>query len=200
MEDILADFAGVIRRRLENRSYTTEDSVRYSFFVALLAHSSLEPHEVVLEYPHPQIAGAKIDTFLPSFDGRPTAIEFKYDREIPSGAAVPRPQNAGELFSDISRLARFVATPEPRRLLVYCTDSIMVKYLQNPANGHASFFNLGKNQRMTVDSSYLSSKPATFLKALGSQLSVELECRWSEALPNEHHLRVYGVGNSRGAV
>jgi hypothetical protein len=189
-----------MRTRLERKVYTTEDSVRYTFFAALLAKSGIEPHDIVLEYPHPTIPGAEIDAFLTSFHGRPTAIEFKYDREIPSGAAVPRPQNAGELFKDIARLSRFIATPEPRRMLVYCTDSIMATYLGNPANGHAAFFNLQKGKRVKIDSSYLAPKPATFKKALRFELLAELECTWSEVLPHECQLRVYDVLRVDGAV
>ena len=193
MKDIFAEFAQLLRKRFGQGAYTTEDSIRYTFFAALLAKSDFEAQDVVLEYPHPQIPGAEVDTLLTSVRGAPVAIEFKYDRQIPSGHALPRPQNAGELFKDMSRLAQLRGTPDPLRLLVYCTDSTMATYFKKPANGHTPFFNVADGERVTIDAAYIASKPATFRKSLGSELRVELTCRWSEALPNEHQLRVYEV-------
>ena len=178
---------------MELKVPTTEDSIRYTFFAALIASGEIEPHEVLLEVPHPKIRRAKIDTVLPSLSGRPIAIEFKYDREIPSSSAVPKPQNAGELFKDFSRLALYTTNPEPERLLVYCTDHVMVKYFQNIVNGHTAFFSLALRERLMVDDAYIASKPAAFQKALGTELLVELECVWSESLPNHHELRIYNV-------
>src|SRR5437899_2686070 len=128
MENVIAAFADLLRIRFETGVLTTEDSIRYTFFAALLAETALKPNDIVLEYPHPQIHGAKIDTFIPSYNGKPVAIEFKYDRLIPSGAAIPRPQNAGELFKDIWRLMQFAPVTEANRILVFCTDAIMIKY------------------------------------------------------------------------
>ncbi len=193
MESILAAFSSLLRERLSRETFTTEDSIRYTFFAALLRDSHLAPHDIVLEYPHPQIPGAEVDTFLPVFGGRPLAIEFKYDRRIPSGASVPRPQNAGELFKDISRLIRLDMKPEPVRVLVYLTDAVMAGYFANPKNGHAAFFGLPCGQRLRIDSTYISGKATTFQRNAGADLAAILECRWSEELPRGHHLRIYEV-------
>ena len=80
MQDIFAEFAQLLRKRFGQGVHTTEDSIRYTFFAALLAKSDLEAQDVVLEYPHPQIPGAKVDTLLTSDRGAPVVIEFKYDR------------------------------------------------------------------------------------------------------------------------
>ena len=180
VKHVLGEFVRLLRLRFQLNGFTTEDSIRYTFFAALLAKSQLEPHDVVLEFPHPEIHGARIDTWVPSFEERPLAIEFKYDRENPSGSTVPRTQNAGELFKDMARLARLPTTPDPLRLLVYCTDSKMATYFQKPDNGHTAFFNLADSDRVTIDAAYVMSKPATFQKSLGSDLSVELTCRAAE--------------------
>ena len=66
MKDIFAEFAQLLRKRFGQGVYTTEDSIRYTFFAALLAKSDLEAQDVVLEYPHPQIPGAEVDTLLTS--------------------------------------------------------------------------------------------------------------------------------------
>ena len=80
-----SNFADLLRVRFENAVPTTEDSVRYTFFAGLL-RAGLQPHEIVLEHRHDAIAGAEIDTFIPGIGTGPAvAIEFKYDRGIPSG-------------------------------------------------------------------------------------------------------------------
>ena len=193
LEDVFATFAGMLRTRFERGVHTTEDSIRYTFFAALLTQPNIKPHEVVQEFPHPQIPGAEIDTFMPAYEGKTVAIEFKYDRAIPSGAAIPRPLNAGELFKDIWRLSQLKAAAEAERLLVYCTDPIMTRYFRNPSTGHVEFFEMSQCQRIVIDASYMLGKPATFLKALGADLTLELECRWAESLPKDHELRIYSV-------
>ena len=52
MKDIFAEFAQLLRKRFGQGAYTTEDSIRYTFFAALLVKSDFEAQDVVLEYPH----------------------------------------------------------------------------------------------------------------------------------------------------
>ncbi len=138
LEDVFATFAGMLRTRFERGVHTTEDSIRYTFFAALLTQPTIKPHEVVHEFPHPQLPGAEIDTFMPAYDGKTVAIEFKYDRAIPSGAAIPRPLNAGELFRDIWRLSQLKTATEAERFLVYCTDPIMRRYFRSRYGIHVT--------------------------------------------------------------
>jgi len=192
IEEVLFEFSRLMHVRLSAGSHTTEDSVRYTFFVALLSRTGVRAHEVILEFPHPTISG-EIDTYIPSLGGTPTVIEFKYDRDIPSGSAVPKPQNAGELFADIYRLAKFPAPPEPDRFLVYCTDHIMAEYFRNPGNRYGRFFDLPRGDTMRVDEEYIEDKSTTFRKKIAGTLSTGLVCAWTEELPQSHHLRVYSV-------
>ena len=67
---------------------------------------------------------------------QPTAIEFKYDRTIPSEKNAPRTQKAGKIFNDLRRLAMLDA----KGVFVYLTDREMGTYLSNPANGLSDFF------------------------------------------------------------
>ena len=83
MKDIFAEFAQLLRKRFEQGVYTTEDSIRYTFFAALLAKSDLEAQDVVLEYPHPQIPGAKVDTLLTSDRGAALLHESNVARNDP---------------------------------------------------------------------------------------------------------------------
>jgi hypothetical protein len=193
MEELLAQFARLMETRLAEGAHTTEDSIRYTFFAAVLGATELRPHEIVLELPHPQIPKAEVDTFIPLLYDRPTAIEFKYDRAIPSGGAIPKPQNAGELFKDLHRLSLFDRGPGTRRLLVYCTDRAMTTYFRNPVNRHKEFFDLPKGSRLRIDQAYLSGRPQTFTKMLGVALVVDLEACLVELLPNAHELRVFLV-------
>ena len=193
MDEVLAEFSRLLRRRLELGTFTTEDAVRYTFFYALLSKGRVQPHEIILEWPHPNIARTQIDTYVASSSGMSLAIEFKYDREIPSGQAIPKPQNAGELFKDMDWLVRIADYPSMRRILVYLANRLMVTYFSNAENGHTSFFGLGKGTRLRVDDSYLIGKPATFVKSLGVQPRFQLECLWSESMPKQHELRVYEV-------
>ena len=163
MEGVWAHFTDLLRTRLEAAVFTTEDSIRYTFYSAFSAKTGIEPHEIVLEFPHPQIKRARVDTYLPAFRGASVAIEFKYDREIPSGQAIPKPQKAGQLFKDMDRLARFDLDHPVRRLLVYVADPLMVVYFRNPANGHARFFLLPQGESFSVQREYLKGKPQTFV-------------------------------------
>jgi hypothetical protein len=159
MDDVFSEFSSLIHTRLSTSIHTTEDSIRYTFFVALLNHTNLKPHDIVLEYPHPTISGES-DTFIPSLNGQPVVIEFKYDRDIPSGSSVPKTQNAGELFADIYRLSKFTALPEPERFLVYCTDQIMAQYFRKPANRYSGFFDLACGHTMLIDQKFPDSRLA----------------------------------------
>lgn len=82
---VLPAFAEFLDRRLAKGVFTTEDSVRYTFFWALSQTLKLAPEEIILEHPHPRITRAEIDTYIPDLGGRAFAIEFKYDRENPAG-------------------------------------------------------------------------------------------------------------------
>ena len=65
------------------------------------------PERVVLEYPHPNILGAKIDTVVVGEDHKMRiAAEFKFERGNPSEINHPRTRKAGAVFADFVRLLR----------------------------------------------------------------------------------------------
>jgi hypothetical protein len=113
-------FAELLRRRLKRGVFTTEDAVRYTFFIALVQALSLQPGDIVLEHDHGTIARARIDTWIPSFDGRAYGIEFKYDRPIPSGKSTPLTLKAGHIIKDMFRLAKIDATLEAETVFADC--------------------------------------------------------------------------------
>lgn len=193
MEGVWPHFTELLRTRLEADVFTTEDSIRYTFYFAFCAKTGIQPHEIVLEFPHPQIRRAQVDTYVPRFRGASLAVEFKYDRQIPSGQAIPKPQNAGELFKDMYRLARFHPDHPVRRLLVYIADPLMVVYFRNPANGHSRFFSLPQGESMSVQREYLRGKANTFVNSLGAEPDFKLACVWRAGLPKGNELRVLEV-------
>ena len=63
-------FGELLDERLLRHVYTTEDSIRYTFFHCLTSHAGINPVDIILEQPHPAIDGAKVDLYIPSLDDR----------------------------------------------------------------------------------------------------------------------------------
>ena len=84
MDIVFTDFTNLLETRFNGNVLTTEDSVRYTLFASML-HNNISPNAVILEFPHPEIPRAQIDTWMSDFHGKSVAIEFKYDREPPGG-------------------------------------------------------------------------------------------------------------------
>jgi len=57
-------FSTLLGERLGLEVFTTEDSIRYTFYTALLSSTGLKHTDVILEHPHPVIPGAEIDTII----------------------------------------------------------------------------------------------------------------------------------------
>ena len=144
-----------------------------------------------MEYRHPGIAGAEIDTWIPVLGGVGVAVEFKYDRGIPSGKNAPRTQKAGKVFHDLFRLGQIA--PEMRRLFVYVTGREMATYFANPSNGLREFFTLGSGRTLRIDREFIAGKSATFLGSVGKIPDVELIALFGRSLPNDHEVRVYEI-------
>ena len=191
LSTVFERFGDLLHTRLENDAPTTEDSVRYTFFAALLESGSIECHDVVLECPHPYIPRAEVDTWIPTFNGGGLAIEFKYDRDIPSGRNTPRTQRAGKVFHDLYRLGR-IGSPV-RRVFVYLTGPEMAGYFGTPANGLAGFFLLPSGHSLPIDSAFLSGKSATFMASVGEIPNVIVTALYARSLPRLHYVRGYEV-------
>jgi hypothetical protein len=143
MEQVFENFAAMLRARLDARVFTTEDSIRYTFYVAAAMYAGVRPTEVVLEYPHPTMAGTEIDTILFASGGRQSAaIEFKYDRANPGGTNQNRTQRAAAVLIDVFRLAKIPRNVAARRFFVYVTDREMAGYFRNPTNRLHTFFDI----------------------------------------------------------
>jgi hypothetical protein len=192
MKDIIINFSDLVDKRFKRRVVTTEDSIRYTFFASLL-NSGIEPHEVILEYPHPSIPRAKVDTWLPSYEGEQVAIEFKYDRDPPGGKNQPKTQKAGYVFRDLHRQVLLAKNTGARTYFVYVTTEEMAIYFQNPSHGYDDFFGLLQGHKMLINESYFSGKAMTFNNALGGAFSAGVTSVLSRSLAGGNYLRAYEV-------
>jgi hypothetical protein len=192
IEKALKSFAELLERRIRMGTCSSEDSVRYTFFAALL-QEGLAQERVVLEAVHPGVSGAKIDTVVLGGDRKPAvAIEFKFDRATPGGTNQPLPQKAGALFHDFVRLLSFRG--DLSRYLIYVTDGELAGYLTNPRNGLASVFELREDGRVSIRADFFSGRSATFRDAMGRwPCDAVVRCLMSRTVLNAHYVRVYRV-------
>jgi hypothetical protein len=175
-------FCTLLRTRFEKRVHTSEDSVRYTFFAALLRHG-IEPEEVVLEYPHLGVPDKKVDTVLLREQQPFCAMEFKYYRAGMRNS--PTTEKAGDLFRDLSRLVLF--TEPVVRYFVYVTDAEMAGY-----KALRELFDLGVANELVLHEAYFAGRRATFLKRMGNwPCAAKVRTLVSVAMPNDHHLRIY---------
>jgi hypothetical protein len=193
-DHILESFGDLLAIRFSRKVFTTEDSVRYTLFAALLRNPDFQPEAIVLEQAHPAIPRAEVDMWIPPtnmHDG--LAVEFKYDREIPSARNAPRTQKAGKVFHDIYRLGLLPSTMQ--RLFVYVASAEMVSYFQNRSNGLTDFFDLPKGKSILIDSAFLAGRSNTFTRSIAEVPNVAATMLHSRSLPSKHVLRVFEVRN-----
>lgn len=195
IHNALETFGDLLDTRIGRNVFTTEDSIRYTFFAALLRESALQPADIVLEHRHPAISRAQVDTWIPPENGREgLAVEFKYDRKIPSDKNAPRTQKAGKIFHDLYRLGRIPSNMQ--RLLIYVAGAEMTAYFKNPSNGLVDFFGLPKGNSMLIDSAFLAERSATFVKSAGEVPNIKAVTLYSRSLSKNHELRVFEVHNA----
>jgi hypothetical protein len=177
--------------RLAKGVFTTEDSVRYTFFIALLEREHLKPEDIILEHRHPGITSALIDTWIPALDGVGVALEFKYDRDIPSGKNSPRTQKAGKIFQDLYRLGQFNTTAH--RVFVYLASDEMTSHFMSKRNRLSEFFSLAPGRSLRIDDAFLAGRAKSFVSMLGATPNVEAVALYARGLPHGHQVRAYEV-------
>ena len=193
MNVVFEQFGEMLESRLAGGVFTTEDSVRYTFFAALLEAGSLRPEHVILEFPHPVVTRAEVDTWIPDYRGESIALEFKYDRETPGGTNSPRPHQAGKIFHDLHRLLLMNGDRALRRIFVYLTSAEMTGYMNNPRNGLQEFFSLDQDIGMEVQPDFFRSKSKTFQRAAEGAFLASVVSLYSRSLPKRHELRIYEI-------
>jgi len=185
-------FRELLEDRFARGVITTEDSVRYTFFAALIENGT-KPHEVVLEYPHPAINRARIDTLVPDEDGASVSLEFKYDRDLPGGNNQPKTQKAGYVFNDLRRQVSVARGLQVRSYFVYVTSEEMAVYFRNHNNSHERLWNLDPRYELRINGSYFEGKPKSFIKAAGGPFDAVVTGVCRRELSGGNHLRIYEV-------
>lgn len=192
--DVVDQFSNLLREVLaEGR--TSEDRVRYSLFTALREKSGINDSEIRLEYPHPKIKGAKLDSFLQASEKhKACAWELKYDHRTPGGKNQPRSNKAGALINDFFRLAAMSATDGIEKIVIYLTDAEMASYFRNPKNGFSGLFDLAAEAQFRVDGDLLASRAQSVRNKVKAPI---IPCyaigKFAVTLPRDHQLRIYEV-------
>ena len=188
-------FAELLEERFNKEIFTTEDSVRYTFFYCLTKCMTLNPSDIILEEVHPSIQRAEVDMHILACKESPEIFfEFKYDRAIPSERNAPRPQKAGKIFADIFRLALIKSNASNKRYFVYVTDGEMATYFMNTPNRLSDFFNLNLKEHLVVNSKYVNNHCETFVNSAGGNVApCKLVCKLSEKANDDIWIRIYEI-------
>ena len=186
-------FASLLEERLGKSIFTTEDSVRYTFFHALTLNWAISPQQVILEYPHPTIPGAEIDLIVETDDYQ-YVFEFKFDRSIPSRKNLPRSQKAGAVFADISRLARFQSMRQCEKYFLYVTNGEMAGYFQNPRNSATELFQLPEQSEIAMGPNYFSGACNTLKMGAGQEFPCcTLSMQYKKNLDCDYYIRLFKI-------
>jgi len=189
--DAYKQFASNINDRIASRQHLTEDSVRYAFFHALLLSTAIKQHEIILELPHPKFPGKEIDTYIcPSGERQEAFFEFKFHRV--SKSTSPKPQKAGSLFKDISRLASLAASNRSC-VVVYLTCSEMATYFKANESNYSRFWECETGSDFVYDQPFLTRTTPTFQRASGDHHLSRVHVEFSAALADGYHLRIFNV-------
>lgn len=185
-------FATYISARIASGQHLTEDSVRYSFFLALLLTTDIKQHELILELPHPSYPGKEIDTYVIPAEGRPGMyVEFKFHRS--SKASSPKPQKAGGLFKDMARMAS-LASATTRCLVVYLTCPEMATYFDSKSGAYSSFWRNEIGSEFQYDGAFLENTSPTFRKVVGDLPFAQVRVEYTaSAIEGQYQLRVFNI-------
>ena len=189
-------FGELLDTRFSKEVFTTEDSVRYTFFYAISSEIGLVPHDIILESEHPNINGHKeIDMLIPEKKDCPELVfEFKYDVKRSSTSA--RTAKAGHLFADIFRLFLYKKEHQKSKcFLIYVTSLAQANYLSKERNRLDDFFNLPIGQTLQINSDYVKNHVDTFVNA-ASTYGIH-ECKILSCLnmdlENSHYVRIFEI-------
>lgn len=187
-------FSEFLAERIKSKQHLTEDSVRYSFFCAALETTDIKQHEIILELPHPDKENFKskeIDTHVLASDSRPELyIEFKFHRG--SMSTSPKPQKAGTLFKDFSRLSA-IESENSRSFVIYLTDDEMAKYFDTHKKVYSDFWNQKAGRSFNYDDVFIKNTSATFIKTSEVLHKAKIDVVFDSLIGAEHHLRVFEI-------
>ncbi len=187
--------AEILEKKLTHAHSLSEEDLRHCVVEALESFGMSPRGAIRLNFAHPMFSGKKIDVFFPSFSGQDAiACELKYDRAIPSGKNQPRSMKAGYILNDVLRLAHFSTTTPVERFFIYLSDSEMLGYLRNPANGFSGLFEEEKGACLAIDETFFIRKAKSVIKKITVPVA---ECTafrvLDRSVANDHRLLVIFV-------
>jgi hypothetical protein len=200
IQGVFAEFGRLLGERLSLEGVTTEDTIRYTLYMALTSTGRLKHTDLTLEYPHPALTGAKVDTIINAAAGRKSvALEFKYDRANPSGSNQNRTQRAAKVLNDLFRLVKVPAEIAPEKYFVYVTDAEMAGYFRNPDNRLHMLFELAEGVEHAFCPGSFEGFSPTLTKMVGTLASNCVVARvFAAELPKNHCIRIFRVSAPLG--
>jgi hypothetical protein len=141
-------------------------------------------------------SGKKERDFLiiPQDNRLSSALEFKYDRAIPSRQNLPKANRAGVFFNDLLSLAYVPKSTAARKFFVYITDPQMASYFRNQNNRFAGLFELGMGEALQVSNEFLDRcRPSFEAKALCHFIPFEAVEVYACDLSEQHLLRILEI-------
>ena len=190
MDTILTDFADLLETRVGHEVPTTEDSVRYTLFAAML-RNKVGPHEVVQEFCHPLLGGGKrVDTWMPDFRGQAVAMEFKHHPDPRSGTQLDVTNKAGEVFEDLRRLQ--LLSDDAVCYLVYVAGKKMDGHF---GNQHEDLHGLARGESFKIGRSYIDDQQPSFKSKVDGVFEAAVTAVVNQCLL-DHNLRVWRVAKA----
>lgn len=197
LQRAFVEFGRLLEERLSFGVLTTEDTIRYTLYVALMSSGGLRHTDLTLEYPHPTIPKAKIDTIVSvRGDRESVAFEFKYDRANPGGSNQNRTQRAAKALIDLFRLVRVPGAVARSKYFVYVTDREMAGYFRNPVNRLDDLFELAEGGDLPFHADSFGGLSRTLTTMVTPFVA---ECIvtgvFAAELPGDHSLRIFRVSD-----
>ncbi|MFL5329211.1 MAG: hypothetical protein ACJ8C4_09865 [Gemmataceae bacterium] len=189
------EFGRLLRERLTLGILTTEDTIRYTLYVALTTTGGLKHTDLTLEYPHPTLSGAKVDTVISAAARRESAaFEFKYDRANPGGSNQNRTQRAAKALIDLFRLVKVPAEVAAAKYFVYVTDREMAGYFRNQINRLHGLFDLTEGTEHALGPTSFQGYSRTLTTLVDPFASECVVTRvFAAELPADHCMRIFRV-------
>jgi len=153
-----------LEHRLTQEIPTTEDTVRYYFFLELL-QTGIQLESMILErpHPHPRFKQKEIDLSVIRPEGM-WNFEVKYHRPIPSGRNRPFTQLRGQVVSDLYKLA---LSDGQQRYLLYVADPEMAAHWERQME---MLMQATRTSPVHLSSEWLAKQPKTLKSKVRSGL------------------------------
>ena len=195
LDESFESFAILLRERVCLGIFTTEDAIRYLFFLSVMRTLYVSSNEILLESEHPADSKKQVDMVVVRSETRPELVfEFKFHRY--TGSMMGLPNNAGQLFKDVFRLAMYKNRKESSGCFaIYVTDSKMVNYFRNPRNKLDDFFNLNIGKRLKIDENYVKNHADTFIDKCGRVCDCEVSMRFKKDY-DDLSIRIFEIENT----